>query len=120
MYVSLEEYNDLGFNKVTDDKYLKEASRVIDILTFCRIKKTGWSNLTDYQKELLSEAICEIADFNFENEDLLKTSFNSYNINGISMSFGTGVYLIEKNGCLIPKSISKKIDMTGLTSLLLM
>lgn len=120
MYISLEEYNDLGFTKVTDNKYLKEASRTIDVLTFGRIRRTGWDSLTAYQKELLSEGICEIADFNFENEDLLKTSFDSYNINGVSMSFGTGVYLIEKNGCLIPKSTSKKLDMTGLTTLLLM
>lgn len=66
---------------------LKRACRDIDSLTYNRIVKAGFDNLTEFQQELIKEAVQFHADFCFENADLLDSPLASYAINGVSMSF---------------------------------
>ena len=120
MYITLEEYTELGYTKITNEVDLDEASIEVDALTFNRINKKGWQNLTDYQRNLLTKAICEIADFNSENADILSTLLDSYSINGVSMKFTANSNMINTNGYLLPKKIYRKIEMTGLNTLRLM
>ena len=49
------------------DNYLTLASEKVDELTFNRIVKIGFDNLTDFQKEKIQRAICLHADYIFEN-----------------------------------------------------
>ena len=66
---------------------LKRACRDIDSLTFNRIVKKGFENLTEFQQELIKEAVKLHADFCYENAELLESPLASYAINGVSMSF---------------------------------
>ena len=49
------------------DKKIKEASEKIDEVTFNRIVKIGFNNLTDFQKEKVKESVCAQADYIYEN-----------------------------------------------------
>ncbi len=66
---------------------LKRACRDIDSLTFNRIVKAGFENLTEFQQELIKEAVQLHADFCYDNEELLDSPLSAYSINGVSMSF---------------------------------
>lgn len=66
---------------------LAEACRDIDGLTFNRIAAKGFDALTEYQQDLIKEAVQLHADFCYENAELLESPLASYAINGVSMSF---------------------------------
>ena len=97
------------------EKMLSSASRHIDTLTFNRIVEIGFDNLTEFQQEIISEAICSLADFEYENQDLLSSPFTSYSINGVSASFGEAWNVEIQNGIAIPKSVYSLLSQTGLT-----
>ena len=92
-------------NKIPEDKIeekLKEASMHID-------------NLTKFQQNIIQEVICKLADFEYENEDLIKTTLTSYSINGVSMGFGQSWNVEVQNGVAIPKDYYCLLEQTGLT-----
>lgn len=70
-YVNIEYYlNSFKGNTIPEndlDKFLLKASEKIDELTFNRIVKIGFNNLTDFQKEKIQRAICLHADYIYEN-----------------------------------------------------
>ena len=49
------------------DKYLELAQEKIDSITFNRIVKIGFDNLTNFQKEKISKAICYQAEYIYSN-----------------------------------------------------
>ena len=65
------------------DKYLTLASEKIDEMTFNRIVKIGFDNLTEFQKEKIQRAVCLHADYIYENgtEMGLISSFSVADIN---------------------------------------
>lgn len=97
------------------EEKLEEASMHIDTLTFNRIVKIGFNNLTQFQQEIISKVICKLADFEYENQDLLKTPFSSYSINGVSANFGTSWNIQVQNGVAISKDDYALLSQTGLT-----
>lgn len=97
------------------EKKLKEASMHIDTLTYNRIVGKGFENLTKFQQDIIQEVVCKLADFEYENEDLLKTMLSSYAINGVSMSFGENWNVQIQNGVAIPKDDYCLLGQTGLT-----
>lgn len=106
-------------NKMGEDiknKYLIKASRDIDVLTFNRILKKGYANLTEFQKDIIQEVCCEHASFLFENESMLKTYISNYSINGVSMSFNESWNLYLESGVAISKSLYERLCSTGLCS----
>lgn len=110
-----EEY--IGKAESDDDslpKYLKQASRDIDVLTYNRIVKKGFENLTDYQREIIKEVCCEHASFLSSNVDMLNTYLSSYAINGVNMSFGGSWNLYIDSGIAIDKRLYEKLSSTGL------
>ena len=105
-------------NKIPEDKIeekLKEASMHIDTLTYNRIVGRGFYNLTKFQQNIIQEVICKLADFEYENEDLIKSVLSSYAINGVSMNFGTSWNIQVQNGVAIPKDYYCLLEQTGLT-----
>ena len=70
------------------EKALRQASRHVDALTFNRIVGRGFSSLTEYQQEIIREVVCQQADFETENADMIASVLSSYSINGVSMQFG--------------------------------
>lgn len=88
-YVTQEYYfNEFGGTTLPDaeiSKYLKLAQEKIDDVTFNRIVGIGFDNLTDFQKECVSKAICYQAEYYFENgTNSLKIS--SYDVLDISIT----------------------------------
>ncbi len=110
----LEEYRGTNIDEKTLNKYLKNASRDIDVLTHNRIVAIGFDNLTDYQKEIIREVCCEHSSFLYENETMLKTYLSSYAINGVNMSFGNNWNMHIENGIAIDKSLYSRLCSTGL------
>lgn len=66
---------------------LRKACCAVDGFTFNRIVKTGFENLTEFQQELVREAVRLHADFIYDNADLLESPLSAYSISGVSMSF---------------------------------
>ena len=92
-YVTPDYYqNEYGGSIVPEDdlkKVLRRVSRHIDSLTYNRIVGQGFSNLTEFQQDLIREVVCQQADFEVENAELINTVLQSYGINGVSMQFGS-------------------------------
>lgn len=97
-------------------KALKKASRHIDTLTYNRIVGWGISALTEYQREIIQECCCEMAEFEYENQDMIDSVLQSYAINGVSMSFGESWNMQVANGVAVKKDCYARLKSTGLTS----
>ena len=70
LYVTKEFYlnNHRGILSDHDiEKYLELAQEKIDSITYNRIVAIGFGNLTEFQKEKISKAICYQADYIYEN-----------------------------------------------------
>lgn len=117
-YATEDYYFDVFEGDVLDnnvaEKSLYTASRHIDSLTFNRIVGRGISNLTPFQQDIIREVCCELAEFEYENEDLIKSVLQSYSINGVSMSFGNSWNVKVVSGVAIRSDIYEKLTQTGL------
>lgn len=116
-YVSAAEYTALGYEALPDgeaNKYLVEASRNVDTLTFNRIVAKGFDNLTEFQQDIIREVVCRQADFLYENADALASVLDSYSINGVSMRFGTGFNVVMEGGLPIQSTVYSLLEQTGL------
>ena len=118
-YITYNEYVELGGNTLTAenaDKYLRKTSRQLDILTFNRINESGgFDKLTAYQQDLIKEFIVQVADFIYENEDVLDNILAIYSINDVSMHFGSNWNLTIKDGVAVRTEDYKLLESTGLT-----
>ena len=70
------------------EKNLKLAQEKIDSITFNRIRRIGFENLTDFQKEKISEAICLQAEYIYKNgyNNEENSDITSYSVLDISVS----------------------------------
>lgn len=97
------------------EKFLYIASRHIDSLTFNRIIGKGYDNLTEFQKEILDEVCGSLADFEYENQDILQSVLTSYGINGVSASFNSeNQNIVVQNGVAIKRDLYDLLKQTGL------
>ena len=116
-YVTSMGYEDMGFYTIPADdrpKYLTEASRQIDRLTFNRIVAKGFENLTPFQQEIVMRCVCDQAEFLYENADAIASVLDSYSINGVSMRFGTGFNVIVEDGTPTQGTTYALLQQTGL------
>lgn len=107
--------------KLPDDsrlKYLKQASRHIDSLTYNRIVAKGFDNLTDFQKGIIREVACRQAEFEYENEDELQSIFTSYSINGVSAQVGASWNMFTDKGIAMQRDVYAMLTQTGLTCMM--
>lgn len=117
-YADYVNYYFYGNGGITSEKLtskLHHASRLIDTLTYNRIKSIGFDNLTDYQKEIVKECCCKLADFVNDNSDLINGVINSYTINEVSVSYG-GMSVMLINGVVISKELYALLEQSGLCS----
>lgn len=98
------------------EKRLRTASRHIDSLTYNRIVGQGFSNLTDFQKEVVQEVVCRQADFEHENADEIETILQSYSINGVSAQFGSSWNVFTGKGIAMKRDDYSLLCQTGLCS----
>ena len=96
------------------ERVLKQASRHIDSLTYNRIVGRGFSNLTEFQQEVIQEVICLQADFEHENADEISTILSSYSLNGASVSFGSSWNVFTDKGIAMMRDVYALLSQTGL------
>lgn len=94
-------------------KRLRNACCAIDSFTFNRIVKVGFENLTEFQQELVKEAVRLHADFVYDNAELLDSPLSSYSISGISMSFDRSK-IVNINGTTTTSKVYGLLMQTGL------
>ncbi len=100
-------------------RYLRQASRHIDALTYNRIVGQGFSNLSPFQQEIIQEVVCQQADFEYENEDEINTILSSYSINGVSAQFGSSWNVFTDKGVAMKRDVYALLCQTGLCCRLL-
>lgn len=113
-YLEPIEYNG---DIIPDDeltKALKQASRHIDILTYNRIVAVGFDKLTAYQQKIVKEVCEQLAEFEYENAEVLNNILQNYSINGVSMSFSGGWNVTVQGGVAICRDIYELLCTTGL------
>lgn len=115
-YATVTDYLNFGNGEIPPEKIeerLRHASRKIDTLTYNRIIAARFENLTEFQQEVIKESCCLLADFLYENADLLNSALNSYSVNGVSMSFG-GMTVDIINSVPVRKDIYALLTQSGL------
>lgn len=117
-YVTAEYYQDVYGSKIIPDaelsRMLREASRHIDALTYNRIVGRGFSNLTEFQQEIIREVVCRQADFEYENADEINSILASYSINGVSAQFGSSWNVFTGAGVAMRRDVYVLLCQTGL------
>lgn len=118
MYADKEYYENVYGGILIDEeqieKQLTTAGRQIDMLTYCRIRGTGFENLTEFQKDQIRYVNCLLADFIYENKDELESMLSSYGINGVSMTFSNGINVTKVQNIIIRTDIYAELVKTGL------
>ena len=82
----IENFGGYKIEAVEVNEYLKLAQEKIDDVTFNRIVGIGFDNLTDFQKECVSKAICYQADYYFENGINSLSNVSSFSVLDISIN----------------------------------
>ncbi len=100
-------------------RYLKQASRHIDSLTYNRIVGRGFSGLTPFQKEIIKEVCCRQADFEYQNREIFDMVLQGYSINGVSMQFGESWNVTTQKGIPMRRDVYEQLCQTGLCCRLL-
>lgn len=93
-YVNSEYYIETFQGKIPKEnveEYLEQAQQKIDSITFNRIVAIGFDNLTEFQKDRISKAICYQADYiyvnGYNNEE--NSDISSYSVLDISVNVQT-------------------------------
>ena len=116
-YVTPQEYTTLGYDTIPAEdleRYLNEASRNVDTLTFNRIVAMGFDRLTDFQQEIVQDVVCRQANFLYENADAIASILDSYSINSVSMQFGSGFNVNVAEGVPVQNTVYSILKQTGL------
>ena len=121
-YVTPDYYRDIYKGSTVPDaeleKALRQASRHIDSLTYNRIVGRGFSNLTEFQQEIIREVVCHQAEFEYENADEIGSVLSSYSINGVSAQFGSSWNVMTDKGIAMRRDDYAFLSQTGLCCLL--
>lgn len=96
------------------EKALRQASRHIDSLTYNRIAGAGFENLTGFQQEIIREAVCQQAEFEYENADEINTILSGYSINGVSAQFGSSWNVFMEKGVAMKRDVYALLSQAGL------
>lgn len=117
-YATPEYYREIyGGSTVPEEKLrraLCQASRHIDSLTYNRIVGRGFSSLTAFQQDVIREAVCQQADFEYDNADEIDTILSGYSLNGASVQFGSSWNVYTEKGVAIKRDVYAFLSQTGL------
>lgn len=90
-YANLEYYTgefNGTLNQMNIEILLEEASDQIDRLTYGRIRRRGFENLTEYQQKMIKKAVCYQAEFLSSYGEYLDSPLDGFSIGDVSLSFG--------------------------------
>ena len=97
---------------------LELASDAVDALCFGRIRKIGFTNLTEFQQEKVKKAVCLHVSFLQTYGDLLNSPLSSYGINGVSMSFDASK-VVTQGGVTTNQAVMQQLRQSGLATRLI-
>ena len=86
---------------------LKYAERQIDIICNGVITNDTIINKDKKIIDIVKNIICEQADFNSKNSDLINSTLKKYSINGVSVEFETNQQIIKVRGIFIKEMVDK-------------
>lgn len=116
-YVSPEYYHAYQSGSIPEEKLpsaLRKASRHIDSLTYNRIVGQGFSNLTPFQQEVIRDVVCQQANFEYENDDMISSILSGYSLNGASVQFGSSWNVYVDKGIAMRRDVYAMLSQTGL------
>lgn len=117
-YVDYEYYvNTYGGDRITASEApmaFLAASNTIDSLTYRRIGSDDMEGLTAFQKGIVQNVTCALADWQVENNDLLASPYSSYSINGVNATWGKSAGVRLVSGVMIPNQLYAELVKTGL------
>lgn len=96
------------------ERALQIASRHIDSLTYNRIVGRGFSSLTQFQRDIIQDVVCQQADFETENADEINSILSSYSINGVSAQFGSSWNVFTDKVVVMKRDLYALLCQTGL------
>ena len=96
------------------ERALQIASRHIDSLTYNRIVGRGFSSLTQFQRDIIQDVVCQQAVFETENADEINSILSSYSINGVSAQFGSSWNVFTDKGVAMKRDLYALLCQTGL------
>jgi hypothetical protein len=115
-YVDYEYYkNTFGdsLDESTAKKLLEEASDDVDKLTYGRIRRKGFDNLTEFQQERIKKAVCHQVEFINNYGEYLNTPLGGFSIGDVSLSFSKENQ--GPGGIIADKKTLDYLAQTGLT-----
>lgn len=115
-YVDYEYYGETykgSLDKETASKLLEESSDQIDRLTYGRIRKKGFENLTEYQQEMIKKAVCYQVDFINSYGEYLSSPLGGFSIGDVSLNFSKDNQ--GAGGIVADKKALDYLSQTGLT-----
>lgn len=115
-YVEYEYYKDTFKGSLDENaatKLLEEASDQVDRLTYGRIRRKGFKNLTEYQQEMIKKAVCHQAEFINNYGEYLNSPLSGFSIGDVSLSFGKENQ--GPGGVIADKKTLDYLSQTGLT-----
>lgn len=115
-YVEYEYYKDTFKGNLDENaatKLLEEASDQVDRLTYGRIRRKGFKNLTEYQQEMIKKAVCHQAEFINNYGEYLSSPLSGFSIGDVSLSFGKENQ--GPGGVIADKKTLDYLSQTGLT-----
>lgn len=116
-YVDYNYYKDTYKGSLDEDianKLLEESSDQVDRLTYGRIRKKGFENLTEYQQGLIKKAVCYQADFISNYGEYLNMPLSGFSAGDISLSFNKDNQ--GAGGIVADKKTLDYLAQTGLSS----
>ena len=114
-YITVDSFRSSSIPNTELRKAIVKASRHIDTLTFNRIVGR-FSELTTFQKEIVSEVCKELTEWEYENAEMLSSVLKNYSLGGVSMEFD-GSNVEKVNGVYIPTELYGRLRQSGLCSL---
>ena len=120
MTVDLEYYFDVYKGTVlpNDDsaiKALNKAFRQINVICKNRLNNGYADNLDEESQNAVKNIVCEQAEFNVENVDVINSALERYTINGVTIEYATNQQIADINGVLIKKTLFSELSLYGLT-----
>lgn len=107
-----EEFKGEILNDDTLENRLERASDQIDVLTYNRINKIEFKNLSSFQQDKIKKAVCLQAEFIEQYGEFINIPLSGYSVGSTSVSFNGSIV----NGITTTQEVINYISQTGLNS----
>lgn len=112
-YVDIVYYKETFKGSIADEYNLLRAEADIDTLTYNRIVKKGFDNLTPFQQGKIKNAVCLHAEFLTQYSDMIESPLSGYSAGSTSVSFKA---VTNIGGINTTERVIGLLDSTGLTT----